>query len=204
MADTSKNDSKMLKVLRVDSSARAENSTTRKLTESLLAHLSEGHNLDVTLRDVAKGLPFVTPDWVGANFTDPAERSAEQAKSLTQSDALIAEVQAADVLVIGVPVYNFGVPAALKAWIDMIARARETFKYTETGPVGLLTDKKAYLVVASGGTEVESAIDFATPYMKHVMGFIGITDVTVISAGQQMMDEKAAEKAEKSIEALAA
>ena len=123
---------------------------------------------------------------------------------MAESDALIAEVQAADVLVIGVPVYNFGVPAALKAWIDMIARARETFKYTENGPVGLLTNKKAYLVVASGGTEVGSAIDFATPYMKHVMGFIGITDVTVISAGQQMMDEKAAEKAEKSIEALAA
>jgi len=204
MADASRNDSKVVKVLRVDSSARAENSTTRKLTESLLAHLSEGHNLDVTLRDVAKGLPFVTPDWVGANFTDPAERDASQAKSLAESDALIAEVQAADVLVIGVPVYNFGVPAALKAWIDMIARARETFKYTENGPVGLLTNKKAYLVVASGGTEVGSAIDFATPYMKHVMGFIGITDVTVISAGQQMMDEKAAEKAEKSIEALAA
>jgi FMN-dependent NADH-azoreductase len=113
-------------------------------------------------------------------------------------------VQSADILVIGVPVYNFGVPAALKAWIDMIARARETFKYTENGSVGLLSGKKAYLIVASGGTEVESGIDYATPYMKHVLGFIGVTDVTVIAAGQQMMDEKASEKAEKSIEALAA
>ncbi|HAJ20546.1 MAG TPA: FMN-dependent NADH-azoreductase [Rhodospirillaceae bacterium] len=204
MSDTSQKGSKVLKVLRVDSSARAENSTTRKLTESLLSHLSEKQELDITLRNVAEGLPFVSPDWVGANFTDPADRNAEQQKTLAQSDALIAEVQAADVLVIGVPVYNFGVPAALKAWIDMIARARETFKYTETGPVGLVSGKKAYLVVASGGTEVGSGIDFATPYMKHILSFIGVTDVTVIAAGQQMMDEKASEKAEKSIEALAA
>lgn len=204
MSDTSQKGSKVLKVLRVDSSARAENSTTRKLTESLLSHLSEKQELAITLRNVAEGLPFVSPDWVGANFTDPADRNAEQQKTLAQSDALIAEVQAADVLVIGVPVYNFGVPAALKAWIDMIARARETFKYTETGPVGLVSGKKAYLVVASGGTEVGSGIDFATPYMKHILSFIGVTDVTVIAAGQQMMDEKASEKAEKSIEALAA
>ncbi|HAE02098.1 MAG TPA: FMN-dependent NADH-azoreductase [Rhodospirillaceae bacterium] len=204
MSDTSQKGSKVLKVLRVDSSARAENSTTRKLTESLLSHLSEKQELDINLRNVAEGLPFVSPDWVGANFTDPADRNAEQQKTLAQSDALIAEVQAADVLVIGVPVYNFGVPAALKAWIDMIARARETFKYTETGPVGLVSGKKAYLVVASGGTEVGSGIDFATPYMKHILSFIGVTDVTVIAAGQQMMDEKASEKAEKSIEALAA
>ena len=204
MSDTSQKGSKVLKVLRVDSSARAENSTTRKLTESLLSHLSEKQELDITLRNVAEGLPFVSPDWVGANFTDPADRNAEQQKTLAQSDALIAEVQAADVLVIGVPVYNFGVPAALKAWIDMIARARETFKYTETGPVGLVSGKKAYLVVASGGTEVGSGIDFATPYMKHILSFIGVTDVTVIAAGQQMMDEKASENAEKSIEALAA
>lgn len=204
MSDASQKGSKVLKVLRVDSSARAENSTTRKLTESLLSHLSEKQELDITLRNVAEGLPFVSPDWVGANFTDSADRNAEQQKTLAQSDALIAEVQAADVLVIGVPVYNFGVPAALKAWIDMIARARETFKYTETGPVGLVSGKKAYLVVASGGTEVGSGIDFATPYMKHILSFIGVTDVTVIAAGQQMMDEKASEKAEKSIEALAA
>jgi FMN-dependent NADH-azoreductase len=204
MSDASQKGGKVLKVLRVDSSARAENSTTRKLTESLLSHLSEKQELDITLRNVAEGLPFVSPDWVGANFTDPADRNAEQQKTLAQSDALIAEVQSADILVIGVPVYNFGVPAALKAWIDMIARARETFKYTENGPVGLLSGKKAYLIVASGGTEVESGIDYATPYMKHVLGFIGVTDVTVIAAGQQMMDEKASEKAEKSIEALAA
>lgn len=204
MSDTTQKGSKVIKVLRVDSSARAENSTTRKLTDSLLSHLAEKQELDITLRNVADGLPFVSPDWVGANFTDPADRNADQQKTLAQSDALIAEVQAADILVIGVPVYNFGVPAALKAWIDMIARARETFKYTETGPVGLVSGKKAYLVVASGGTEVGSGIDFATPYMKHILSFIGVTDVTVIAAGQQMMDEEASEKAEKSIEALAA
>lgn len=204
MTDTAKNDDTALKVLRIDSSARGKDSTTRKLTDSLLDHLSQKQALDITLRDVSKGLPFVTPEWTGANFTDPAERSADQKSTLSQSDGLIAEIRDADILVIGVPVYNFSIPASLKAWIDMIARARETFKYTEDGPVGLLTGKKAYLLVASGGTEVDSSYDFATPYMKHIMNFVGITDVTVISAAQQMIDENAAEKAEKSIEALAA
>ena len=90
-------------------------------------------------------------------------------------------------MVIGSPIYNFGVPAALKAWIDMIARARKTFHYTDNGPEGLLTGKKAYVLMASGGTEVGSEIDFASGYLRHVLGFIGIDDVTIIAADQQMM-----------------
>jgi FMN-dependent NADH-azoreductase len=95
------------------------------------------------------------------------------------------------VLVIGVPIYNFGVPATLKAWIDMIARARVTFRYTDQGPQGLLTGKKAYLLVASGGTPVGSAIDFATPWLKHVLAFIGITEVEVIAAERLMIQGEA-------------
>ncbi len=98
------------------------------------------------------------------------------------SDSLVAELKDADVLVIGVPIYNFNVPASLKAWIDMIARARLTFRYTENGPEGLLQGKKAYLVVATGGVPVGSPVDFATPYLKHALGFIGITDVEIIAA----------------------
>ncbi len=89
-------------------------------------------------------------------------------------------------IVIGAPIYNFGVPATLKAWIDQIARARLTFRYTENGPQGLLTGKKAYILAATGGTEVGSAIDFATPWLKFVLGFIGITDVEVIAADRGM------------------
>ena len=134
----------------------------------------------------------MTEDWIGANFTDEAERTDDQKAALALSDSLVDELLAADTLVIGTPIYNFAVPAALKAWIDLIARARKTFQYTATGPEGLLTGKKAFILIASGGTEVGSDIDFASGYLKHVLAFVGITDVTVIAADQQMMKGEAA------------
>ena len=183
--------SKSLTVLKVDSSARREGSVTRRLADRAIAELGEGGTEVTTIiRDVAAGLPVVDEAWVAANFTDPAERTAEQKARLALSDTLVAEVKAADVLLIGVPIYNFGIPAALKAWVDLIARARETFRYTENGPEGLLTDKRAILVLASGGTTVGSEIDFATGYLKHIMSFIGITDVTVIAADRLMFDSE--------------
>ena len=137
----------------------------------------------------------MTENWVAANFTDEAERSDAQKAELALSDTLVEELIAADILVIGTPIYNFGIPAALKAWIDMVARARMTFHYTANGPEGLLTGKKAYILVASGGTEIGSEIDFATGYLRHVLGFIGITDVTFIAADQQMVKGQAAVEA---------
>ena len=138
--------SKSLTVLKVDSSARREGSVTRRLADRAIAELGEGGTEVTTIiRDVAAGLPVVDEAWVAANFTDPAERTAEQKARLALSDTLVAEVKAADVLLIGVPIYNFGIPAALKAWVDLIARARETFRYTENGPEGLLTDKRAIM-----------------------------------------------------------
>ncbi|MBV6632059.1 MAG: NAD(P)H-dependent oxidoreductase [Alphaproteobacteria bacterium] len=179
-------------VLRIDSSARYEGSVTRDLADRLVAQLTEDGGAVVT-RDLSVNAPsFVNEAWVGANFTDAAERTEEQVQLLVESEALVQELEAADTLVIGVPIYNFGVPAALKAWVDMVARARRTFRYTENGPEGLLTGKKAYLVVASGGTAAGSEIDFATGYMRHVLGFIGITDVTLIAADQLMVDQDAA------------
>lgn len=171
-------------VLRIDASARKNGSSSRALTDALLEQLAP-ENLIV--RDLVMGLPFVTEDWVGANFTDEADRSDEQKTALSLSDTLVDEIFAADTLVIGTPIYNFGIPAALKAWVDMIARARKTFHYTANGPEGLMTGKKAYILIASGGTEVGSEIDFATGYLRHVLGFIGIKDVTFIAADQQMM-----------------
>ncbi len=176
-----------LRVLRVDASARAEGSVTRLLGDQLIQDLAQRvPDLSVTRRDVAHGLPFVDAAWVNANFADPDARSDMQRQTLAGSDALVAEVTAADVIVIGAPIYNFGVPATLKAWIDQIARARLTFRYTEQGPQGLLTGKKVYILTATGGTEVGSAIDFATPWLKFVLGFIGITDVEVIAADRGM------------------
>lgn len=192
-------------ILRIDASMRREGSVSRELTDTLIDQVSDADTRVIT-RDLLDNPPgFVNETWIGANFTDPAERTDDQKAALAASDALIAEVRAADTLVIGVPLYNFSVPGALKAWIDMIARARETFRYTENGPVGLLEGKKAYLVVTSGGVPVGSDIDFATGYMRHVMGFIGITDVTVIEAGQlNFVAEEKLAAAKTTIKALAA
>ena len=175
-----------LSVLRVDSSGRTSGSVTREMAGELLEAIERQYGLmDVVSRDLASGITHVDQDWIEANFTPAESRTAEQAAKLSFSDTLVAELDAADIIVIGMPIYNFGIPAALKAWVDMIARARLTFRYTEGGSVGLLQGKKAYLVVASGGVRVGSAVDFATPYMRQALGFVGITDIEVIAADQQ-------------------
>jgi len=185
-----------LKVLRIDSSGRAQDSITRQLTDLFLAQLQhQGRELQVTTRDVAQGIPFISEAWINANFTDPAQRSESQRETLAYSDSLVQEIMAADVLVIGAPIYNFGIPAALKAWIDMIARARLTFRYGENGPVGLLTGKQAYLIMASGGTPLGSDIDFASTYLRHVLAFVGITQVETIAAERLMLQGDAARAA---------
>jgi FMN-dependent NADH-azoreductase len=176
------NDSKT-RVLAVNASGRSAASVTRQLSRDLIAALDDRYgNVEVTSRDLADGVPFVDQAWIEANFTPAESRSAEQREALAYSDSLVAELQQADVVVIGAPIYNFSIPASLKAWIDMIARARLSFRYTENGPEGLLKDKKAYIVVASGGVPVGSPVDFATPYLRHVLSFVGITDVEIIAA----------------------
>ncbi|GAA0774346.1 FMN-dependent NADH-azoreductase [Roseibium denhamense] len=175
-------------ILQIDASARKAGSVTRELADALVTRLIEQTpDASILKRDVSQGLPFLDEDWINANFTDAADRTPEQKLKLALSDTLVSELKAADTIVIGSPIYNFSVPAALKAWVDLIARARLTFQYTENGPVGLLEGKTAYIVVASGGTKAGSEIDYASTYMKHVLGFIGITDVRVIAADQLMM-----------------
>jgi len=178
-----------MKILTINSSARGQGSVSKQLTDELVAALEdrEGRVL-ATHRDLSAGLPFVHEDWVAANYTPAEERTAAQRETLALSDTLVAEIQDADVLVIGVPVYNFSIPATLKTWIDLIARARLTFRYTEQGPEGLVKGKKAYLAVATGGVAVDSAADFATPYMRHLLGFIGITDVEIVAAERINVD----------------
>ena len=167
-------------ILRIDSSANLETSVTRDLTDHILATL--GDNQIIT-RDLARSpLPQITHTWAVARGLPEEDRSPEQKEALKQSDALIEEIQQADTIVIGLPVYNFSVPASLKAWIDLVARVGVTFRYTETGPVGLVQGKRVILAVASGGTPVGSDIDFATTYMRHVLGFMGMKDVEIIAA----------------------
>jgi len=175
-----------LKVLRVDSSGRSDGSVSRKLTGELVEGIEQRCGpLEIVGRDLSSGIAHVDQEWIEANFTPAETRTEVQAAKLSFSDALVAELKVADIIVIGMPIYNFGVPASLKAWVDMIARARLTFRYTENGPVGLLKGKKVFLVVASGGVQVGSTVDFATPYMRHALRFVGITDVEVIAADQQ-------------------
>lgn len=195
-------------ILHIDSSMRNDGSVTRALTAKLVTRLSAASaagGAAVIRRDLAAGVPSIDDAWIAANFTDPAQRSATQRVALALSDELVAEIRAADTLVIGLPIYNFGVPAAFKAWIDMIARARETFRYTEAGPEGLMTGKRALVAVASGGVPVGSAVDFTTPYVRHVLAFIGITDVEFIAADQLTSGAEAAiSSAEARIDQLAA
>lgn len=117
-----------------------------------------------------------------ALFTAPAQRTPEQAARISINDALIAEVQAADVVVLGVPMYNFGVPASLKNWIDAIARAQVTFRYTEHGPQGLLTGRAVYVALARGGIYAGTSTDTQVPYLKSILGFLGMTEVSFIYA----------------------
>ena len=171
------------KVLEVSASARKVSSASRQLTRDLIAALDDRYgDVETIRRDLANGIPLVDEAWIEANFTPDESRTDAHREALAFSDSLVAELGEANVIVIGAPLYNFSIPAALKAWIDMIARARLTFRYTENGPEGLLRDKKAYIVVATGGVPVGSPADFATPYLRHALAFVGITDVEVVAA----------------------
>ena len=177
-------------LLLVSASARTSTSVSRALAEELVANLDvAGSPANIHRRDLTDAPPLVNEDWIAANFTPAEERSDEQHAVLAVSDRLVEELKAADTLVIATPIYNFGIPASLKAWIDMVARARLTFRYTDNGPKGLLENKRAYVVVTSGGTEVGSDIDFATAYLIHVLGFLGITDVEIIAADRLMSSQ---------------
>lgn len=185
----------MVKVLHIASSARLENSVSRELGGTLARTLA-GARGEIVERDLARNPAGVVDDsWTAANFTDPQARTEAHKAVLAGSDALVAELKAADHIVIGAPMYNFAIPAPLKAWIDQVARARETFRYTEAGPEGLLTGKTAWLVVATGGVPLDSATDFVTPYLRHVLGFLGIKDVRVIDASRWMFRDEAEREA---------
>lgn len=167
-------------VLRIDASARATGSSSRTLADAVESLIDDG---EIVRRDLARDpLGQIDAHWAAARLVDPADRTPDQHDALAQSDLLIEELQAADTVLISSPVYNFGLPAALKAWIDLVARPKVTFAYTSDGPRGLLEGKRAIVVMASGGTKIDGPGDFATPHLRHVLGFLGITDVTVVSS----------------------
>ena len=191
-------------ILKIDSSAATATSVTRQLADELVGKLSNVGD-EVIVRDLNQPVSFIDESWIGAAYTPEEQRNEDQRAGLALSDTLISELKEADVLVIGAPIYNFSVPAVLKAWVDQVARVGVTFQYTEYGPEGLLKGKKAYIVAATGGVPVGSPADFAVPYLKQVLGFVGITDVEVIAAEGVAVDRDGAiEKAKNTMAGLTA
>ena len=192
-----------MRILRVDSSAKTENSESRRLTDRIIDGLkTNGKSLNVTVRDLNESLPQVNTAWIEANNTASDDQTDEHKKTLALSNMLVGEIEAADTLIIGVALYNFSITASLKLWIDLVCRARKTFAYVDGSPKGLMTGKKAIICFASGGTPFESNIDFASGYLRHILGFIGITDVTFISADKHFMDDQSLINANAAVDAL--
>ena len=174
----------MSNVLIIESSARQQGSFSRQLTRQFISQWQAVRPGDqVTVRDLALNpVPHLDANLLGGWMKPEAQRSADEQASLKRSDELTDEVLGADVLVLAAPMYNFAIPSTLKAWLDHVLRAGVTFKYTETGPQGLLTGKKAYVLTARGGLYAGSTTDHQEPYLRQVMAFIGIHDVTFIHA----------------------
>jgi len=186
-----------MKLLQVDSSVRGS-SISLKLTAQFVATWAKNHpGSEVIERNLAvTELPLVTDEFVGAMYTDPAKLTPAQKEALAVSDALVAEVQSADVIVIGAPMYNFSISSSLKAWIDLVVRVGKTVIYGAQGPKGQLVGKKVFVLTSRGGAygpETHYAkFDFQEPYLRHILGFIGITDVTFIHAENQLRESAAA------------
>lgn len=196
----------MKNILFVLSSPRGGQSYTNRFAGRFVDDLKARHpGAKVVVRDVAgEPLPHVAEAFVEGRVLPPENRSAEQAAALTVSDALVDELAAADVVVLAVPMYNFGLPSSLKAWIDHIVRPGRTFSYTEKGPVGLLEGKQAVLVLARGGiysAEPMKQLDFQESYLRAVLGFIGITDVRAVRVEGVGMGEDAVKNAVASAQA---
>lgn len=196
----------MTHILRVDASIKGKAAVSRRLTDRIVARLLAAEpDARVTTRDLSAGMMPVDGAWMGAVYAAPEARDAVQQATAAYADALLAEVKAADILVIALPVYNFGLPAQMKAWLDQLARKGETFRYTEAGPVGLLTGKRAIVAYASDGTRMGSEIDFASGYLRHMLGFFGITDVSFVAADAIAFEGEAAiARGEAQVDALAA
>lgn len=187
-----------MNILQINSSARSQGSESTRLADAISAKLQAANPAAViTRRDLAVDPhPPIDEPTLGALFTPAAQRGAEQAARVALDDALIAQVQAADVLVIGAPMYNFGITTQLKSFFDAIARAGVTFTYTATGPVGLLTGKKVYVTLARGGMHKDGGSDWQVPYLKTFLGFLGLTDVTFVYSEGHGMGPEAVAKAQ--------
>ncbi|MGN8276585.1 FMN-dependent NADH-azoreductase [Pseudomonas sp. SMN5] len=174
----------MSRVLIIESSARQQDSVSRQLTQTFISQWKAAHPADeISVRDLAiNPVPHLDAHLLGGWMKPAEQRSDTENASLERSNELTDELLAADVLVMAAPMYNFAIPSTLKAWLDHVLRAGVTFKYTPTGPQGLLSGKRAFVLTARGGIHAGGSTDHQEPYLRQVMAFIGIHDVTFIHA----------------------
>jgi len=192
-----------MNILQINSSARTTGSESTRTADAIVAKLKAANPAaQVTRRDLAaEPHPTIDEATLGALFTPADKRSPEQAARVALDDALIAQVKAADVIVIGAPMYNFGITVQLKSWFDAIARAGVTFSYTATGPVGHLTGKKVYVTLARGGFYKDTANDVQAQHLKNFLAFLGMTDVTFVYSEGLGMGPDAVAKAQAQADA---
>jgi len=183
----------MRTLLQLNTSLFSTGGQSSRLTDEFVARWRANHPRgEVILRDLAREpVPHLSAEGFGAFLAKPGERTPEQQAVVDDSDALIDELKRADVIVLGLPMYNFGVPSTLKAYFDHIARAGATFRYTEQGPVGLLTGKQAYVFATRGGFYSGTEADTQTPFVRQFLGFLGITDVEFVYAEGLAVSEAA-------------
>lgn len=189
-----------MNILQINSSVRGSSSTSTRIATSVVEQLKRLHpDAKVTVRDLDQH-PVLDSQALGALFTPAEARTPQQKERVAQDDATIAQLFEADVVVIGVPLYNFGEPVQLKAWIDSISRAGVTFRYGANGPEGLVKGKKVYVAFARGGYYKDTPNDTQTAWLRNVLGFLGLTDVTFLHAEGLNVSPEAAAQAISAVE----
>ena len=192
-----------MKIYQIDSSARKEGSTSRALAKKLLTKIKSPED-EIIYRDLNEEMVFVSGLTESGMNIEKKDQTDHHRKMFELSDQLVKELKESDIIIISAPIYNYGPPATLKAWSDLAARVGETFKFKPNGRrEGLLKNKKAYLVITSGGTKLNSKEDFLTPWLKFILNFFGIEEIETINADQMALDyEKSIKEAEEQIEKI--
>jgi len=192
-----------MKIYQIDSSARKEGSTSRALAKKLLDKIKSPED-EIIYRDLNEEMVFVSGLTESGMNIEKKDQTDHHKKMFELSDQLVKELKESDIIIISAPIYNYGPPATLKAWSDLAARVGETFKFKPNGRrEGLLKNKKAYLVITSGGTKLNSKEDFLTPWLKFILNFFGIEEIETINADQMALDyEKSIKEAEEQIEKI--
>ena len=192
-----------MKIYQIDSSARKEGSTSRALAKKLLDKIKSPED-EIIYRDLNEEMVFVSGLTESGMNIEKKDQTDHHRKMFELSDQLVKELKESDIIIISAPIYNYGPPATLKAWSDLAARVGETFKFKPNGRrEGLLKNKKAYLVITSGGTKLNSKEDFLTPWLKFILNFFGISKIETINADQMALNyEKSIKNAEDKIENL--